>query len=75
MLTKDTLEQANSDKRDSQKPSVSKNINILTYSPTPLTKMYYFKRPKYTTSPRNAQLYTEPCSFSHTVAAISAVTH
>lgn len=31
ILTKDTLKQANSDKGDSPKALVSKNINILTY--------------------------------------------
>lgn len=37
MLTEDSLEQANSDKGDSQKACVSKNINILT-SPPPLNE-------------------------------------
>lgn len=38
MLTEDTLNPANSDKGDSQKASISQNINILTYFLATLNK-------------------------------------
>lgn len=69
MLTEDTLKPANSDKGESQKASISRNIYILTYFFAPLNKDLLLQAAKVH---KSTHVRIHAYSFSHRVLAISA---